>query len=92
MPKRTKSGKLTKIGSFESKVKGTMPDSEMYAIANKEGLMRGNKTTSKGMRAAAKKGMPNDEHPMHKMHKAKGKKKGKGAGDMAMLKRTRMPM
>ena len=55
MPKRTRTGKMTKMGSFESKVKGKMPDHEMYAIANKEGLMRGNKTTAKGARAAKSK-------------------------------------
>jgi hypothetical protein len=44
----TKGGKLTKLGHFEQQVKGTMPDSEMYAIANKQGLMHGNKATSKG--------------------------------------------
>jgi hypothetical protein len=48
MPLRTPSGKLTKLGDYERQVKGTMPDSEMYAIANKEGLMRGNKATAKG--------------------------------------------
>lgn len=55
MPKRIRSGKLTKLGSFERKVKGKMPDSEMYAIANKQGLMRGNKATARGKRAARKK-------------------------------------
>lgn len=52
MPKRTPSGKLTKLGHFEQKVKGTMPDSEMYAIANQQGLMRGNKATDKGSKAS----------------------------------------
>jgi hypothetical protein len=55
MPKRTPSGRPTKIGDFESKVKGKMPDHEMYAIANKEGLMRGNKTTRRGASAAKSK-------------------------------------
>lgn len=52
MPARTPSGKLTKLGDFERKVKGKMPDHEMYAIANKEGLMRGNKATAHGKRTA----------------------------------------
>ncbi len=50
MPLKTASGAPTKLGHFESNVKGKMPDSEMYAIANKQGLMRGNKATSKGAR------------------------------------------
>ena len=56
MPTRTRSGKLTKLGSFERKVKGKMPDSEMYAIANKQGLMRGNKATARGRRPSSSKG------------------------------------
>ena len=56
MPLRTASGKLTKIGSFERQVKGTMPDSEMYAIANKNKLMRGNKVTARGKRVAKHQG------------------------------------
>ncbi len=59
MPKRTPSGKLTKLGHFEQQVKGTMPDSEMYAIANKEGLMRGSKATKKGSRASTTAGKGN---------------------------------
>ena len=55
MPRYTSSGKLTKLGDFERQVKGTMPDHEMYAIANKDHLMRGNKATSKGARAASAK-------------------------------------
>lgn len=51
MPLTTPSGKPTKLGSFESDVKGTMPEHEMYAIANKEGLMHGNKATARGARA-----------------------------------------
>jgi hypothetical protein len=53
MPLRTKAGGLTKLGHFEQNVKGKMPDSEMYAIANKQGLMHGNKATSKGARASS---------------------------------------
>lgn len=52
MPRRTPSGKKTKLASFEGQVKGTMPDHELYAIANKEGLMHGNKATAKGKKAA----------------------------------------
>lgn len=81
MPKRTKSGKLTKIGDFERKLRGKMPDSEMYAIANKEGLKRGNKDTARGMMAAGSKGKPK----MPKMAKKK-----RGMSDMAMLKKQRM--
>lgn len=58
MPKRTKGGRLTKLGDFENKVKASkLPggEREKYAIANKVGLMRGNKATAKGKRAARKK-------------------------------------
>ena len=58
MPRYTKSGKLTKLGDFENKVSaGSLPggEREKYAIANKVGLMRGNKATAKGKRAAKKK-------------------------------------
>ena len=57
MPRYTKSGKLTKLGDFENKVSArSLPggEREKYAIANKGGLMRGNKATSKGKRAAKK--------------------------------------
>ena len=57
MPKRTPSGKKTKIASFEEKVKASsLPggEREKYAIANKVGLMRGNKTTARGRKAARK--------------------------------------
>jgi hypothetical protein len=56
LPKFTPSGKPTKLGHFESQVKGTMPDHEMYAIANKVGLMHGNKATPKGTRASSTAG------------------------------------
>jgi len=58
MPRRTPSGKKTKLASFEDKVsEGSLPGGkrEKYAIANKEGLMRGNKPTARGMRAAKPK-------------------------------------
>ncbi len=53
MPLRTASGGLTKLGHFEQQVKGRMPDSEMYAIANKQGLMQGSKATAKGARSSS---------------------------------------
>jgi hypothetical protein len=55
MPKRTKSGRKTKLASFEDKVDASkLPggEREKYAIANKVGLMRGNRATAKGRRAA----------------------------------------
>jgi hypothetical protein len=58
MPLTTKSGAPTKLGHFESNVKGKMPASEMYAIANKQGLMHGNKATSKGARKSSTAGNP----------------------------------
>jgi len=62
MPLRTPSGKLTKLGDFERQVKGTIPDSEMYAIANKQGLMRGNKATKHGAAAATFGGRKRRSH------------------------------
>ena len=58
MPKRTKSGRKTKIASFEEKVDASkLPggEREKYAIANKIGLKHGSKTTARGMRPASKK-------------------------------------
>lgn len=55
MPRKTPSGKKTKLADFEDQVQGTMPSREMYAIANKEGLMRGNKATPRGASAAKSK-------------------------------------
>lgn len=55
MPKKTPSGKLTKLGDFENKVdESKLPGgkSEKFAIANKIGLMRGNKATRRGSRPA----------------------------------------
>lgn len=60
MPKFTPSGKLTKLGDFERKVKGTMPDHEMYAIANKQGLMHGNQATAHGKLTAR------DQNPLRR--------------------------
>ena len=58
MPRETPSGKKTKLGSFEDKVKASkLPGGkrEKFAIANKEGLMHGSKATARG-REPAKKG------------------------------------
>ena len=58
MPKRTPSGKKTKIASFEEKVKASsLPggEREKYAIANKIGLKRGSKTTARGRAPARRK-------------------------------------
>lgn len=58
MPKRTPSGKKTKIASFEEKVKASsLPggEREKYAIANIVGLKRGSKTTARGRAPARKK-------------------------------------
>jgi hypothetical protein len=58
MPRLTPSGKKTKLASFEDKVSASkLPggEREKYAIANKVGLMRGNKATAKGKQAAKRK-------------------------------------
>lgn len=58
MPKKTPSGKMTKIADFENKVKASkLPGgkNEKYAIANKVGLMTGNKVTARGAMAAKSK-------------------------------------
>ena len=55
MPQRTRGGKLTKLGRFERDVAASsLPggEREKYAIANKVGLMRGNKATAKGARVS----------------------------------------
>lgn len=59
MPKYTKSGKKTAVADVESKLKkeygtGKKADSAVYGTLNKIGLMKGNKTTAKGKRAAKK--------------------------------------
>lgn len=59
MPRMTKSGKKTKMASFEDKVDAKkLPggEREKFAIANKIGLKRGSKTTAKGMRPAKRGG------------------------------------
>jgi hypothetical protein len=60
MPRRTPSGRMTAVGDVESKLAreyGTSPEGKRktYATLNKIGLMRGSKTTAKGMRAAKSK-------------------------------------
>ncbi len=58
MPRLTPSGKKTKLADFEDKVQASkLPGgkSEKYAIANKVGLMRGNRATRKGASAAKRK-------------------------------------
>ena len=57
MPLRTPSGKKTALGDVEPKLqKRYGKDSPIvYATLNKIGLMRGNKTTAKGTKAAKKK-------------------------------------
>lgn len=57
MPKRTRSGKKTAVADVEAKLKREYPGnpSAVYGTLNKIGLMRGNKATAKGRRAARKK-------------------------------------
>ena len=54
MPLRTPSGKKTALGDVEGKLKREYPGNPgaVYGTLNKIGLMRGNKATSKGRRAA----------------------------------------
>ena len=54
MPKFTPSGKPTALGDVEGKLKKEYPgnDRAVYGTLNKIGLMRGNKATAKGARAA----------------------------------------
>lgn len=54
MPLKTPSGKPTALGDVEGKLKKEYGNNKkaIYATLNKIGLMRGNKTTSKGKRAA----------------------------------------
>lgn len=57
MPKKTKSGKKTALADVEGKLKSRYGDnkSAVYGTLNKIGLMRGNKATAKGRKAAKKK-------------------------------------
>jgi len=57
MPLRTPSGKKTKLGDVEPKLKKEYKNNKgaIYGTLNKIGLMRGNKATAKGASAAKKK-------------------------------------
>jgi hypothetical protein len=54
MPLKTKSGKKTALADVEGKLKKEYPGNPgaVYGTLNKIGLMRGNKVTAKGRRAA----------------------------------------
>jgi len=55
MPLFTKSGKKTALGDVEGKLKREYGDNDsaVYGTLNKIGLMRGNKATAKGRKAAS---------------------------------------
>ena len=57
MPKYTSSGRLTALGDVESKLKARYGSNKraIYGTLNKIGLMRGNRATRKGARAARRK-------------------------------------
>jgi hypothetical protein len=57
VPKRTPSGKRSAVADVEGKLKREYPGNPgaVYGTLNKIGLMRGNKTTAKGRKAAKKK-------------------------------------
>lgn len=57
MPKKTSSGKKTAVSDVEAKLKKEYPgnDSAVFGTLNKAGLMRGNKATAKGKKAAKPK-------------------------------------
>jgi len=57
MPLRTPSGKKTALADVEGKLKKEYPGNSgaIYGTLNKIGLMRGNKATSKGAKAAKSK-------------------------------------
>ena len=57
MPKYTKSGKKTALGDVEGKLKRRYGANKgaIYGTLNKIGLMKGNKATAKGRKAAKKK-------------------------------------
>lgn len=54
MPRKTASGKLTALAKAEDKLKAEYGDNPkaIYGTLNKAGLMRGNKATAKGKKAA----------------------------------------
>lgn len=57
MPKYTRSGRLTAVGDVERKLKARYGNNAraVYGTLNRIGLMRGNKVTRKGARAARRK-------------------------------------
>lgn len=57
MPKYTRSGRKTAVADVEEKLKRQYPNNPraVYATLNKIGLMRGNRTTRKGAKAARSK-------------------------------------
>lgn len=58
MPRRTPSGRKTKLADVEDKLKKRYPGDPgaVYGTLNKVGLMHGNKATAKGARAMKPKG------------------------------------
>ena len=56
MPKYTPSGKKTALADVEDKLKKEYPQNKaaVYGTLNKIGLMKGNKATAKGKKAAKK--------------------------------------
>jgi len=57
MPRRTKSGKKTALADVEDKLKREYGGNKkaVYGTLNKIGLMKGNKATGKGKKAAKEK-------------------------------------
>lgn len=57
MPKRTPGGRKTAVADVEAKLKKRYPNNPgaVFGTLNKIGLMRGNKTTAKGAKAAKRK-------------------------------------
>ena len=57
MPKKTPSGKKTALADVEGKLKSRYGSNKkaIYGTLNKIGLMKGNKATAKGKKAAKKK-------------------------------------
>jgi hypothetical protein len=57
MPKLTPGGKRTAVASVESRLKAEYPrdPGAVYGTLNKAGLMKGNKATAKGRKAAKTK-------------------------------------
>lgn len=57
MPRRTPGGRKTAVADVEDKLKREYPGKPgaIYGTLNKIGLMRGNKATAKGKKAAKRK-------------------------------------